>query len=129
MAKNKKTPEDVVQENMDAAVAEVNGNANVDETIMCETQSEPNVAATVQTNGNGAPKVKEDKNLRFYRLATRRVPRAMKAIRTVRNLANKSQYGYTEAHAQRIIEALTEELSALKLAFSGQRESSELFSL
>ena len=54
---------------------------------------------------------------KFVRLATKRVSNALKAMQLIGNLANRSNYDYTEADVQKIFKALHDELSASKKKF------------
>jgi hypothetical protein len=54
---------------------------------------------------------------KFVRLATKRVSNALKAMQLIGNLANRSNYDYTEADVQKIFKALQEELGASKKKF------------
>jgi hypothetical protein len=54
---------------------------------------------------------------RFLDLATQRVDRAENAIRLVGNLANKSNYEYTDSEVKQIITALQDALQAVKVKF------------
>jgi len=67
---------------------------------------------------------------KFVVLAEKRVRRAIKDLRLIGNLANKSNYSYETRDVQKIIKALQKELRDLKERFesSGHRESVE-FSL
>lgn len=55
---------------------------------------------------------------KFIGLATARVNRAIKDIRLVGNLSNRSNYEYTEEDAKKIVRALQRELETLKARFS-----------
>ncbi len=55
---------------------------------------------------------------KFVELAQKRVSRAIKDLRLVGNLANKSNYSYTETDVKKIIGALDIELKNLKKRFS-----------
>lgn len=71
-----------------------------------------------------------DKRAKFVELATNRVNRAIKDLRLVGNLANRSSYDYTDDDAKKILRALQRELDDLKLRFKGVEESDDhLFSL
>ena len=59
---------------------------------------------------------------KFVRLATRRVSNALKAIKLIGNLSNRSNYDYTEADVQKIFKALQDELSASRKRFSVARK-------
>jgi hypothetical protein len=54
---------------------------------------------------------------KFVRLATRRVSNALKAMQLIGNLANRSNYDYTETDGQKIFRALQDELSASRKKF------------
>lgn len=60
-----------------------------------------------------------DKRKKFVELAEARVNRAIKDIRLIGNLANKSSYEYTEEDARKIIRALQKELESAKSRFLG----------
>ena len=53
----------------------------------------------------------------FVRLAESRVSKAIKSIQVIGNLANRSNYEYSEADAKAIINALQKELSDLQTKF------------
>lgn len=55
--------------------------------------------------------------LKFKELAEKRVNRTIKDIRLIANLANKSNYSFTETDAQKICLALDSELKLLKQKF------------
>lgn len=54
----------------------------------------------------------------FIKLAEARTSRAMMSIRTIGNLANRSNYEYTDEDAQKIVKALEGEIRDLKNKFS-----------
>jgi ABC-type Fe3+-hydroxamate transport system substrate-binding protein len=60
-----------------------------------------------------------DKRKKFVELAEARVNRAIKDIRLIGNLANKSAYDYGEEDAKQIFKALQKELDAAKSRFTG----------
>ena len=69
---------------------------------------------------NGEPaKPKETKRQRFVRLANRRVPKAIKALQQCANLLRKAQYDYREDEGEKIIELLSQELSAMRVLLKG----------
>lgn len=71
-----------------------------------------------------------DKRAKFVELATNRVNRAIKDLRLVGNLANRSSYEYTDDDAKKILRVLQRELDDLKLRFKGIEESDDrLFTL
>jgi uncharacterized protein YceH (UPF0502 family) len=54
---------------------------------------------------------------RFVRLAEARVSKAMKSIRVVGNLSNRSNYEYSDTDVKKIVKALQSELFALEARF------------
>ena len=66
-----------------------------------------------------APKrVSRDKSAKFVELATSRVNRSLKELALVGNLANRSNYQYTDEQAKKIIRALQVGLEQVKSRFS-----------
>jgi len=60
----------------------------------------------------------KDKHERFVALAEKRVPRAIREIRLVGNLANAHNYGYSREEAQQIVSTLEQEVKLLKARFA-----------
>jgi hypothetical protein len=58
-----------------------------------------------------------DKRERFIVLAERRVPRALRELRLIGNLANRHNYSYTQQDAKKIISTLESELRTVKSRF------------
>lgn len=58
-----------------------------------------------------------DKHGKFVELANKRVNAAIRAIRLVSNLSNRTNYEYSEEEARRIIRAMQKELDAAKAKF------------
>ncbi|MCP3468510.1 hypothetical protein [Bradyrhizobium sp. CCGUVB23] len=75
--------------------------------------------ATENTKGKAG---KRDK---FVELAENRTRTAIKAIRTIAKLGNKSAYDYTETDVKKIASALQREIDALKARMmqSGAKDS------
>lgn len=71
----------------------------------------------------------ETKHERFTRLATSRTQAAIDKIRVLGNCANRDNYEYTEAEANKIIKALEEELRALKAKFTTGKSEKRVFTL
>jgi ABC-type Fe3+-hydroxamate transport system substrate-binding protein len=68
----------------------------------------------------------ESKNrAKFVELAEKRVSRAIKDIRLVGNLSNRSNYTYTSDEAKKIVKALREEVDALKARFDAKGDNSK----
>lgn len=59
---------------------------------------------------------------RFVRLAEARVERAIKQIRLIGNLADRSNYDYTEEQATAIIGSLRREVAACRARFDAARK-------
>jgi len=66
-----------------------------------------------------------DKRAKFVELAESRVNRAIKDIRLIGNLSNRSAYAYGEDDVAKIFRALQRELDAAKGRFSDRRDSRE----
>lgn len=58
-----------------------------------------------------------DKRERFVSLAEARTEKAIRAIRLVGNLSNRSNYDYDDDEAVQIVRVLEKEVRALKLRF------------
>lgn len=63
---------------------------------------------------------------KFIELAESRVTKAIKAIRLIGNLSNKSNYVYTQEDAQKIIKELEKEIKAVKARFDSEKNSSDI---
>ena len=66
---------------------------------------------------------REQDHEKFKELARKRVRRAIKDIKLIGNLANRSNYFYTEEDAGKIVKALNKEIQELKAKF--ERRASE----
>ena len=67
---------------------------------------------------------------KFVSLAENRVKRAMKDMKLIGNLANRSNYDYTEEDSKKIIKALKDSLEEVRVKFeSGGRSGAEEFKL
>lgn len=68
-----------------------------------------------------------DKSSKFVELANKRVNRAIKDIQLVGNLANRTNYEYSEEQAKKILKALQQEIDVLKQVFqtAGESQKSE----
>jgi hypothetical protein len=62
----------------------------------------------------------------FVRLAESRTVNAIRAIRVIGKLGNKSHYEYDEADVKKIIGALTKELDELKARMSAKSGKAEV---
>jgi len=70
--------------------------------------------------------VNAKKREKFVALATRRVNRAIRDLRLIGNLSNRSAYTYTDEDVRKIIRALQRELDAVKARFGGPGEAGDL---
>ena len=67
-----------------------------------------------------------DKREKFVQLAQSRTVNAIRAIRVIGKLGNKSHYEYGEADVKKIANALTKEIDALKARMSDQGGKAEV---
>lgn len=70
--------------------------------------------AVVQIGADSPDKSREPKRDKFVELAQRRTVNAIKAIRVIGKLGNRSAYEYTDADVSKIVKALNDEIEALK---------------
>lgn len=75
--------------------------------------------ATAQNPRKGPRNPRES----FLRLGDRRMNRAVKDIRAIIPLANKSAYEYTKEEADFLCKAIADALADLRRAFEGQKQS------
>ena len=70
---------------------------------------------------------KRDKRQKFVELAEARTAKAMQSIRLIGNLANKSNYEFSDSDIQRICKALEQEIKDVRSRFqsSGGRSRPE----
>lgn len=66
-----------------------------------------------------------NKREKFIELAEARVTRAMRDIRLIGNLSNRSAYTYTEEDVRKIFKALQKELETARSKFGGDVDSRE----
>ena len=73
---------------------------------------------------------KRDPAGKFIELANKRVNKAIKDIRLIGNLSNKSTYSYSDEQAKKIIRTLQKELDVMKSKFTGiESDDSDVFRL
>ena len=58
-----------------------------------------------------------DKRAKFVELANKRVTKALREIRLIGNLSNRSAYEYTDQDAKKILRVLQRELDTLRTRF------------
>lgn len=66
-----------------------------------------------------------DKRAKFVELAESRVNRAIKDIRLIGNLSNRSAYSYSEDDVRKIFRTLQKELDGAKNRFGGDGDTRE----
>lgn len=66
-----------------------------------------------------------DKRKKFIDLAEARVNRAIKDIRLIGNLSNRSAYEYSEDDARKMFRAIQKEIDVAKARFGGEGTSKE----
>jgi len=99
------------------------------------SESEPNMSEekTPKTTQRDKPEEPsrrgESRREKFKRLAQARVPRATSAIQSVGKLANKYNYEFDDADAQKIVRHLQNELDDLKRKFANSTSQKNKFSL
>jgi ribosome-associated toxin RatA of RatAB toxin-antitoxin module len=69
---------------------------------------------------------RENDREKFVELAEKRVFRAIKDIRLISNLSNKSNYSYTDEDVRKIIRALDVEVKKLKQRFESHGVQDEV---
>lgn len=67
----------------------------------------------------------QDDREKFKRLAEKRVNNAIKNIRLIGNLSNRSNYSYTSGDVDKIFKALDKELKHAKSRFKDDSEQDE----
>mgnify|MGYP000193822722 CR=1 FL=1 len=68
---------------------------------------------------------REEDRKKFTELAEKRVNRAIKDIKLIGNLANRSNYSYEKADADKIYRALKKSLEDMKSRFDSTGDGSE----
>lgn len=68
-----------------------------------------------------------EKKIKFEELANSRVNKAIKLLRLISNLANKSHYSYSQSEADKIVNALSSEVKNIREKFNSKnsRETKE----
>ena len=66
-----------------------------------------------------------DRRQKFIELAEARVTRAMRDIRLIGNLSNRSAYAYTEDDIRKIFRTLQKEIEAARAKFGGESDGSK----
>jgi hypothetical protein len=75
---------------------------------------------------NGGVATSRDRRAKFVQLAESRTQNAMRAIRVIGKLANKSHYQYGEADVTKIVTALKKEIEALRVRLSDKGRRNEV---
>ena len=61
-----------------------------------------------------------EKKIKFEELAVSRVNKAIKLLRLISNLANKSHYTYSQTEADKIVNTLNQEVKNIKEKFNSK---------
>jgi hypothetical protein len=81
-------------------------------------------------NSNENSRYADKKATKFIELANKRVNKAIKDVRLIANLGNRTNYYFTDEQAARIIKALQKEVDFVKDRFkNSSEEPSEKFTL
>ena len=62
---------------------------------------------------------------KFVSLAEKRVTKAIKDLRLIGNLSNRTNYSYTKEDVKKIITSLNKEIRSLKQRFDSDKESQD----
>lgn len=66
-----------------------------------------------------------NKRVKFVELADKRVNRAIKDLRLIGNLSNRSAYEFSDKDVKTILRALQKEVDAIRSRFGGPGESGD----
>lgn len=69
----------------------------------------------------------EEKLAKFKEIATRRIPKACKAIRLLGNLSNRGSYAYEQKHIDQMFETLEAALAETKAKFQLEEKVDDTF--
>ena len=64
--------------------------------------------------------IMKEKKINFEKLAVSRVNKAVKLLRLISNLANKSHYNYSQQDVDKIVVALSNEVKNIKEKFNSK---------
>ena len=73
-----------------------------------------------------ASKPKTDKRAKFVQLAESRTINAIRAIRVIGKLGNKSAYEFTDADVKKVVNALSKEIDALRVRMTSKNGKGEI---
>jgi hypothetical protein len=71
-------------------------------------------------------KPEKDKRAKFVELAESRTINAIRAIRVIGKLGNKSAYEFTDADVKKIVNALSKEIEALRVRMTSKNGKGEV---
>ena len=77
----------------------------------------------VQMERSQADKLLSNRREKFVELAQKRTVNAIRAIRLIGKLGNRSAYVYTDADVTKIVKAINEETEALKARMKSSKRS------
>lgn len=87
------------------------------------------VAATTRPRPSPSSDLTETKASKFRRLANKRVPKAIRMIRYIENLANTATYQYTPEQVSKVVDSLETAVKAVRNAFDHSKGSDTTFSV
>jgi hypothetical protein len=76
-------------------------------------------------NGDDEPKTVESKADKFRRLGNRRLGKAVKALNAIANLANRSQYEYTDEQVEIVVGVIASAVRTALEAFTPKPKASQ----
>lgn len=109
-----------------ASATEAASNYSVQDEI---ARSMDNARRSDAATANGDKKPREAKDVRFRRIAQKRVSKALNILANIHNLTNTAQYSYTPDQAQRIVDVLVDAVNRIADGFSGKRGGKQTFIL
>lgn len=80
----------------------------------------------VATAPEASARSSQDKRAKFVELAQSRTVNAIRAIRVIGKLSNKSAYEYDDADVKKIINALSKEVDALRARMAAKNGKAEV---
>ncbi len=84
------------------------------------------MGGSVAVESNISARKAYDRRAKFVELAESRTVNAIRAIRVIGKLGNKSAYEYDDGDVKKIITALSREVDALKARLSQKRRKTEV---
>jgi len=83
-------------------------------------------ASTSTQKPSKSPTSKQQKREKFVRLAEKRTINAIKSIRVLGGLGNKSAYEYNDSDVSKILKVLKKEIDDLEMKLKGSAKKNEI---